>query len=153
MKKDLIIDKAKDLPPLLRYDAHYQENSMLNTSPVFPWYVAGLVFEWILEQGGLDAMTKLNAKKASLLYNYIDNSILYQNDVNPKFRSWVNIPFTLTQDGLEENFLKMASDLGLKNLKGHRSVGGMRASVYNAMPIKAIEELIAFMEGYENDNL
>jgi len=153
VKKDLIIDKAKDLPPLLRYDAHYQEKSMLNTSPVFPWYVAGLVFEWILEQGGLDAMSKLNAKKASLLYNYIDNSILYQNDVNPKFRSWVNIPFTMTQDGLEENFLTMASDLGLKNLKGHRTVGGMRASVYNAMPIKAIDELIAFMESYENDNL
>ena len=98
-------------------------------------------------------MSKLNEKKASLLYNYIDNSILYQNDVNPKFRSWVNIPFTMTQDGLEENFLKTASDVGLKNLKGHRTVGGMRASVYNAMPIKAIEELIAFMEDFENVNL
>ncbi|SVC42057.1 uncharacterized protein METZ01_LOCUS294911, partial [marine metagenome] len=145
VKKNLIINKAKDLPPLMRFYSHYREQSMLNTSPVFSWYVAGLVFEWILEQGGLDAMSKLNENKASLFYNYIDNSTLYQNDVNPKFRSWVNIPFNMTQNDLEEKFIKMSSDAGFKNLKGHRTVGGMRASVYNAMPIKAIEELIAFM--------
>ena len=98
-------------------------------------------------------MSKLNKRKASLLYNYIDNSTLYQNDVNPKFRSWVNIPFTLTKDGLDEKFLNMAANDGLKNLKGHRFVGGMRASVYNAMPIKGIEALIAFMEDFENNNL
>ena len=153
VKKDLVMDKAKNLPPLLRYESHYQEKSMLNTSPVFPWYVAGLVFEWILEQGGLDAMSKLNNKKSSLLYNYIDNSALYHNRVNKKFRSLVNIPFTIKQKDLEEEFLNAASDVGLKNLKGHRTVGGMRASVYNAMPIKAIEELIAFMEDFESDNL
>ena len=153
VKKDLIIDKAKDLPPLMRFESHYNEQSMLNTSPVFSWYVAGLVFEWIIEKGGLDAMSELNATKASLIYNYIDNSILYQNHVNPEYRSWVNIPFTMTQDCLEEKFLKMSSDNGFKNLKGHRTVGGMRASVYNAMPIKAITELTAFMEDFENNNL
>ena len=153
VKKDLIIDKAKDLPPLMRFYSHYREQSMLNTSPVFSWYVAGLVFEWILEQGGLDAMSKLNENKASLFYNYIDNSTLYQNHVNPKFRSWVNIPFNMTQNDLEEKFIKMSSDAGFKNLKGHRTVGGMRASVYNAMPIKAITELIAFMEDFEDNNL
>ena len=98
-------------------------------------------------------MAKLIEKKASLIYNYIDNSTLYQNHVNPKFRSWVNIPFTLTQDGLEEKFLKVSSDAGFKNLRGHRTVGGMRASVYNAMPIEAITKLIAFMEDFENYNL
>ena len=152
VKKDLIIDKAKDLPPLMRFASHHNDRSMLNTSPVFSWYVAGLVFEWILEQGGLDAMSKLNEMKASLFYNYIDSSTLYQNHVNPKFRSWVNIPFTMTQDDLEKKFLKMSSDAGFKNLKGHRTVGGMRASVYNAMPIEAITELIAFMEDFENNN-
>ena len=153
VKKDLIIGKATDLPPLMRFDSHYNDKSMLNTSPVFSWYVAGLVFEWILEQGGLNAMAKLNEKKASLIYSYIDNSTLYQNHVNPKFRSWVNIPFTLTQDGLEEKFLKVSSDAGFKNLRGHRTVGGMRASVYNAMPIEAITKLISFMEDFENYNL
>ncbi|SVC52686.1 uncharacterized protein METZ01_LOCUS305540, partial [marine metagenome] len=131
VKKDLVIDKAKNLPPLLRYESHYQEKSMLNTSPVFPWYVSGLVFEWILEQGGLDAMSKLNNEKSSLLYNYIDNSILYHNNINTEFRSLVNIPFSMTQKDLEDKFLDAASDIGLKNLKGHRTVGGMRASVYN----------------------
>ena len=152
VKKDLIIGKANNLPPLMRFDSHYNDKSMLNTSPVFSWYVAGLVFEWILEQGGLDAMSKLNEKKASLIYNYIDNSTLYQNHVNSKFRSWVNIPFTITQDNLEEKFLKMSSDAGFKNLKGHRTVGGMRASVYNAMPIEAVTKLITFMEDFENNN-
>ncbi len=152
-KKDLIVNKAKDLPPLLRFESHYNEKSLLNTSPVFPWYVSGLVFEWIIEQGGLDEMSKLNQRKASLLYNYIDNSTLYENKVNPKFRSWVNIPFILTQKDLDEKFLNMSSDAGFKNLKGHRTVGGMRASVYNAMPIKAISELIAFMEEFEDGNI
>jgi len=153
VKKDLIIDKAKYLPPLMRFDSHYNEQSMLNTSPVFSWYVAGLVFEWILEQGGLDVMSKLNKNKALLFYNYIDNSTLYQNHVNPKFRSWVNIPFNMTKNDLEEKFIKMSSDAGFKNLRGHRTVGGMRASVYNAMPIKAITELITFMDDFENNNL
>jgi len=152
-KKNLILDKAKDLPPLFRFESHYNENSLLNTSPVFPWYVSGLIFEWIIENGGLDEMSKLNQNKASLLYNYIDNSTLYQNKVNPTFRSWVNIPFTLTKKNLDEKFLTMSSDAGFKNLKGHRTVGGMRASVYNAMPIKAITELIAFMEEFEDGNV
>ena len=153
VKKDLMTNRGKHLPPIMRYESHYQDNSMLNTSPVFSWYVAGLIFEWILEQGGLNKMSKLNNEKASLLYDYIDNSILYQNHVNPKFRSWVNIPFTITQDGMEEKFIETSSNAGFKNLKGHRTVGGMRASVYNAMPIKAITELIAFMETFENQNL
>ena len=153
VKKELINDKAKHLPPLLRYESHSLDNSMLNTSPVFAWYVAGLVFNWIIAQGGLQSMSKLNQEKSSLLYDFIDSSEFYNNPVNPKYRSWVNIPFTLTSNNLDERFLNEASNEGLMNLKGHRTVGGMRASVYNAMPIEGVKKLIAFMENFETNNI
>jgi phosphoserine aminotransferase len=152
VKKELINGKAEHLPPLLRYESHSLDNSMLNTSPVFAWYVAGLVFNWIITQGGLQSMSELNQEKSSLLYDFIDDSQLYKNSVNPKYRSWVNIPFTMTNKNLDEWFLKEASNEGLMNLKGHRTVGGMRASVYNAMPIEGVKKLIAFMENFETTN-
>ena len=153
VKKELINGKAKHLPPLLRYESHSLDNSMLNTSPVFAWYVAGLVFEWIIVQGGLELMAELNQEKSSLLYDFIDNSKLYKNAVDPKYRSWVNIPFTITSNNLDERFLNEAKCEGLMNLKGHRTLGGMRASVYNAMPIEGVKKLIAFMENFETNNI
>ncbi len=152
VKKELINGKAKHLPPLLRYEAHSLDNSMLNTSPVFAWYVAGLVFEWIIAQGGLELMSELNQEKSSLLYDFIDSSQLYKNAVDTKYRSWVNIPFTITSNNLDERFLNEAKCEGLMNLKGHRTVGGMRASVYNAMPIEGVQKLITFMKDFETTN-
>ncbi len=130
------------------YSAHAEEASMLNTSPVFSWYVSGLVFDWIAEQGGVEAMGKLNKKKSTLLYDYIDQSSFYSNPVSKSYRSWMNIPFILARKELEDKFNQSAEDVGLFNLKGHRTVGGMRASVYNAMPIEGIKKLITFMDEF-----
>ena len=152
-KNELIENKAKNLPPILRYESHSKEKSMLNTSPVFAWYVAGLVFKWILEQGGLISMGELNNKKSKLLYEFIDNSIIYSNPVDKKYRSWMNIPFIIKDARLDENFLSEASKEGLHNLKGHRTVGGMRASIYNAMPIEGVKKLIDFMDYFQSRNL
>ena len=150
VKKELIKQKAEHLNPIMRYEDHAKDKSMLNTSPVFAWYTAGLVFDWIEEQGGLEAMAQLNQTKSQLLYEYIDNSDLYQNPVSKKYRSWVNIPFILKDKSLDHIFLSEAEKSGLYNLKGHRTVGGMRASVYNAMPVEGVEMLIAFMKDFEN---
>jgi phosphoserine aminotransferase len=152
VRNDLIKDKGKDLPPLLRYQCHSDAKSMLNTSPVFAWYVAGLVFKWILDKGGVSAMGKANQKKAKLLYEYIDKSNLYSNPVAKKYRSWMNIPFILSDAALDERFLNEANKEGLLNLKGHRTVGGMRASVYNAMPIEGVKKLIDFMDYFQSKN-
>ena len=150
VKKELLINKAEHLNPIMRYESHAKDKSMLNTSPVFAWYVAGLVFDWIEEQGGLEAMARINQKKSQLLYEYIDTSDLYQNPVSKKYRSWVNIPFILKDNTLDHIFLSQAEKSGLYNLKGHRTVGGMRASVYNAMPVEGVEMLITFMKDFEN---
>ena len=150
LKKELLIKKAGHLNPIMRYESHAKDKSMLNTSPVFAWYVAGLVFDWIEEQGGLEAMARINQKKSQLIYEYIDTSDLYQNPVSKKYRSWVNIPFILKDNTLDPIFLSQAEKSGLYNLKGHRSVGGMRASVYNAMPVEGVEMLITFMKDFEN---
>ncbi len=149
-KKDLIENQGTQLPPIMRYEDHSNDNSMLNTSPVFAWYVAGLIFEWIEEQGGLDKMQDSNKLKSQLLYEFIDQSNFYNNPVTPKYRSWINIPFTLSAEDIDDEFLNMAEKSGLHNLKGHRTVGGMRASVYNAMPIEGVEKLISFMKDFEN---
>ena len=150
IKKELIKQKAEHLNPIMRYEDHANDQSMLNTSPVFAWYAAGLVFDWIEEQGGLKAMAQINQTKSQLLYEYIDNSDLYQNPVSKKYRSWVNIPFILKNNDLDDIFLSQAETSGLYNLKGHRTVGGMRASVYNAMPVEGVEMLITFMKDFEN---
>ena len=150
IKKQLMKQKTEHLNPIMRYEDHAKDKSMLNTSPVFSWYAAGLVFDWIEEQGGLEVMAQINQKKSQLLYEYIDNSDLYKNPVSKKYRSLVNIPFILKDNTLDPIFLSEAEKSGLYNLKGHRTVGGMRASVYNAMPVEGVEMLITFMKDFEN---
>jgi phosphoserine aminotransferase len=123
---------------------------MMNTPPTFAWYMAGLVFDWVKRQGGLDAMAKLNRAKSEKLYAAIDNSPFYSNPVAIDYRSWMNIPFTLSRPELDGEFLAEADKAGLTNLKGHRSVGGMRASIYNAVPMAAIDALVDFMQHFES---
>jgi phosphoserine aminotransferase len=122
---------------------------MSNTPPVFAWYVAGLVFQYLKEQGGLEAMAETNREKAERLYSVIDGSDFYSNPVRKDCRSWMNVPFVLADSALDGVFLEQAGEAGLANLKGHRSVGGMRASIYNAMPMKGIEALVGFMQEFE----
>ena len=125
---------------------------MLNTPPTFAWYLAGLVFKWLKEQGGLTAVGEANQRKATLLYDTVDASDFYANPVTEALRSWMNVPFTLAKPELDGEFLKQAEQAGLMNLKGHRSVGGMRASIYNAMPEEGIRALVDFMAGFEKAN-
>ncbi len=125
---------------------------MFNTPPTFAWYVSGLVFEWLKRQGGLAEMAQINRRKSESLYQAIDESDFYNNPVAKPYRSRMNIPFTLAQPELDSAFLVQAQEAGLANLKGHRSVGGMRASIYNAMPEQGVSALIDFMRGFEQRN-
>jgi phosphoserine aminotransferase len=148
--RDDLIDKAGDsVPAMLKYKTHVDNDSMYNTPPTYAWYIAGLVFQWIKRIGGLTAMAEINLRKADKLYSAIDNSAFYQNPVSPGSRSWMNIPFTLANAELDPMFLLQAKEAGLVTLKGHRSVGGMRASIYNAMPEAGVDALIAFMADFE----
>jgi phosphoserine aminotransferase len=122
---------------------------MLNTPATFAWYMAGLVLRWLERQGGLEAMARVNEAKAQLLYGAIDASGFYVNPVQKACRSWMNVPFTLKEPELDESFLAGARAAGLNNLEGHRSVGGMRASLYNAMPLAGVEALVGFMAEFE----
>lgn len=122
---------------------------MYNTPPTFSWYLAGLVFQWLKRNGGLEQMAIVNERKASLLYNAIDASDFYKNPVDPACRSWMNVPFTLADAALDADFLAEAKQAGLVTLKGHRSVGGMRASIYNAMPEQGVKALVDFMADFE----
>lgn len=124
-------------------------DSMLNTPACFSWYVSGLVFKWAKAQGGLEAVGQTNARKATKLYDYIDASDYYRNPVEPGVRSRMNVPFLLADDARNGDFLKQAGAAGLSSLKGHRSVGGMRASIYNAMPESGVDALIEFMREFE----
>jgi phosphoserine aminotransferase len=150
ISKDLLSSCNKDLPNIMNYDKHAQSGSMLNTPPTFAWYMAGKVFKWLKSLGGLKAVKERNYLKASTLYDYIDKSDFYSNPVAKNNRSIMNIPFILKSPDLDGTFLKEAESENLLNLKGHRSVGGMRASIYNAMPQEAIDDLIAFMEAFES---
>ncbi len=152
---DELLKRCPDsLPQILNYSAHAREGSMLNTPPTFAWYLAGKVFKWLLAQGGLDAMAERNRAKAELLYGYIDGSGYYANPVEAgsRSRSWMNVPFTLTDAAQDERFLKESKAAGLLSLKGHRSVGGMRASIYNAMPIEGVQCLVEFMKEFARKN-
>jgi len=135
-------------PAVWDYHAMAQEGSLLNTPATFAWYVAGLVLRWLKAQGGLTAMAAHNRAKAQLLYETIDSSGFYRNPVAVNCRSWMNVPFTLADARLDESFLAGARAAGLANLAGHRSVGGMRASLYNAMPLAGVEALVAFMRDF-----
>jgi phosphoserine aminotransferase len=152
VREDLIGEERPGIPTMFSYETHAKANSMYNTPPTYGWYIAGLVFEWIKKKGGLDAMAEINKRKADKLYAAIDKSKFYNNPVDPKCRSWMNVPFTLIKPELDSKFLEQAKEEGLVTLKGHRIVGGMRASIYNAMPEEGISALIAFMEDFEKNN-
>ena len=140
------------LPAMLDYKVHADADSMSNTPATFPWYMAGLVFEWLLEQGGLSAIEAINRKKADTLYGTIDNSNFYSCPVVAETRSTMNVPFTLADAELDGAFLNGASERGMLNLKGHRSVGGMRASIYNAVTQEAVTALADYMAEFEKAN-
>ncbi|WP_294346553.1 3-phosphoserine/phosphohydroxythreonine transaminase [Prosthecochloris sp.] len=152
IREDLIGNPADGIPTMFNYATHADAGSMYNTPPTYNWYVAGLVFEWIKDQGGLSAMAEINRRKAEKLYTVIDNSAFYANPVAENARSWMNIPFTLADPGMDADFLSGATARGLLTLKGHRSVGGMRASIYNAMPEEGVDTLISYMQEFEQKN-
>ncbi|PZN30468.1 MAG: 3-phosphoserine/phosphohydroxythreonine transaminase [Proteobacteria bacterium] len=149
VREDLLGRARPETPTVLDYAAMAKDGSMLNTPPTFAWYVAGLVFQWLKRQGGLAAMAERNRAKAQLLYEAIDASGFYSNPVDPAHRSWMNVPFTLAKPELDKQFCEEARAAGLVTLEGHRSVGGMRASLYNAMPLEGVQALVAFMKEFE----
>jgi phosphoserine aminotransferase len=149
VRDDLLGQARPGTPSVWDYQALAVQGSMVNTPPTFTWYVAGLVFKWLLGQGGLAAMGGRNRAKATALYAQIDRSGFYKNPVAHNCRSWMNVPFTLAAPELDATFLTAAAAAGLTNLEGHRSVGGMRASLYNAMPLAGVQALIGFMQEFE----
>lgn len=149
VRDDLIGEVLPGTPAMLDYKTHADADSMYNTPPTYAWYLAGLVFQWLKDLGGLDAMADINQRKAGKLYAAIDDSSFYANPVEPGSRSWMNVPFTLANPELDADFLAGAKAAGLLTLKGHRSVGGMRASIYNAMPEAGVDALIDFMAEFE----
>lgn len=147
--REELLDRAwAGTPSVMNYRVAADNGSMLNTPPTFAIYVAGLVFQWIREQGGLAGIEAANVEKARLLYDYIDSSGFYVNDIAPEARSRMNVPFRLCDDALDSAFLAGAGAAGLVQLKGHKSVGGMRASIYNAMPLAGVRALIDYMRGF-----
>jgi phosphoserine aminotransferase len=151
VRRDLIGNAGVGVPSMLDYRVHTDADSMSNTPPTYAWYLSGLVFEWLKAQGGLGAVAEINQRKASKLYGAIDNSNFYRSPVVTENRSQMNVPFTLADPAKDALFLEQASAAGLTNLKGHRSVGGMRASIYNAVPEAAVDALIDFMGEFENE--
>jgi len=152
VRDDLIGHAPKATPCIMNYKTLADNDSMYNTPPSYAWYLAGLVFDWLDALGGVEHIEQVNAKKAQLLYNFIDESEFYQNKIAKEFRSLMNIPFWLVNENLNKSFLTESTNYGLTALKGHRIVGGMRASIYNAMPIEGVEKLIAFMKKFEQEN-
>ncbi len=152
IRDDLIGHAAESTPAMLNYKTHADNGSMYNTPPTYSWYLAGLVFDWVLAKGGLEGIGKINKEKAAKLYAAIDGSDFYANPVETRYRSWMNVPFTLKSADLDAAFLEQAAEKGLATLKGHRSVGGMRASIYNAMPEEGIDTLVAFMKEFAEAN-
>ena len=150
--RDDLIGKAGDnVPAMLNYQTHVDAESMYNTPPTFAWYMAGLVFQWVKAKGGVSAMAEINERKSKKLYEAIDSSGgFYTNPVDKKNRSWMNVPFILKDNALDEAFLSESKAAGLVQLKGHRSVGGMHASIYNAMPEEGVDALIDFMKQFQN---
>jgi phosphoserine aminotransferase len=149
VREDLLGRARPDTPTVFDWKAMAADGSMLNTPATYSWYVAGAVFQWIKRQGGLAAMERLNRAKADKLYAAIDGSGFYRNPVAKECRSWMNVPFTLPSEALDKPFLDGAKAAGLVALAGHRSVGGMRASIYNAMPMAGVEALVEFMKEFQ----
>jgi phosphoserine aminotransferase len=152
VRNDLLEPKREKLPHLLMWKSYAESESMTNTPPTFAWYVADLVIQHLLQRGGLPVMADINQRKSQKLYAAIDASDFYTNPVRKDCRSWMNIPFILADDTLDAVFLEEAAAAGLANLKGHRSVGGMRASIYNAVSEQAVDALIEFMAEFERRN-
>jgi phosphoserine aminotransferase len=148
--EELVVGAQQEVPAILDWQAQAEAGSMLNTPPTTSWYAAGLVFQWLKRQGGVDAMAEVNRSKAERLYGAIDGSELYANPVAVGNRSRMNVPFTLGEAAMEKVFLTEAKQAGLVNLEGHRSVGGLRASIYNAMPPEGVDTLVSFMEEFES---
>jgi len=136
-------------PNLMNWQTHIDNESMFNTPSTYSWYLASLVFDWLKQQGGVKAMAEINQRKAQKLYDFVDNSALYTNEVNPDYRSWMNVTFKFNKADLDTVFLEESKAAGLYNLKGHRVYGGMRASIYNAMPEAGIDALIDFLKTFE----
>jgi len=152
VREDLIGEVIDHTPVMFNYETHAKADSMYNTPPTYAWYLAGLVFDWLKQGGGLEKMAETNKRKADKLYGAIDGSDFYANPVAPECRSWMNVPFTLANPDLDATFLAEAKEAGLVTLKGHRSVGGMRASIYNAMPEEGVDALVSFMADFEKRN-
>ena len=152
VKKDLLGNQLACCPTMLNYAIHAKNDSMYNTPPCFSIYVSMLVFRWLKNLGGVKAIQQINEYKAGLLYDFIDNSSLFSNKVNVKDRSIMNVPFVTGSEELDAKFIKEATQNGLVSLKGHRLVGGMRASIYNAMPVEGVKTLIEFMKKFELEN-
>lgn len=153
IKRDLLGHALDICPSAFNFANVAKANSMFNTPPTYAIYIAGLVFKWILKQGGVAAIEQANIAKADALYDYIDGSDFYYNSVAAQFRSRMNIPFLLKKEGLNSAFLSQAENRNLVQLKGHKSVGGMRASIYNAMPLQGVQELISFMQDFKQHNV
>ncbi len=152
VRNDLLEPQRDNLPHLMMWKSYAESDSMTNTPPTFAWYVADLVFQYLKDMGGLDAMAEINRRKSEKLYGAIDGSDFYSNPVDKNCRSWMNVPFILADSDLDGAFLEQSRAAGLANLKGHRSVGGMRASIYNAVPEAAVDALIEFMAEFERKN-
>ena len=153
IREDLITDDVLEgTPTMLKYKTHADADSLYNTPPAFGIYVCGKVFKWVKAQGGLAAMKERNEKKAAILYDFLDSSKLFKGTVEKKDRSMMNVPFVTGNEELDAKFVKEAKAAGFENLKGHRSVGGMRASIYNAMPMEGVEKLVVFMKKFEAEN-
>ncbi len=152
IREDLIGNAMDITPTMLNYKTHADADSLYNTPPCYAIYIAGLVFKWIKKQGGLEAMKAANEKKAKLLYDFLDSSKLFKGTVVPEDRSLMNVPFVTGDADLDAKFVKESTEAGLVNLKGHRSVGGMRASIYNAMPYEGVVALVDFMKKFEEEN-
>ncbi|MDA8094481.1 MAG: 3-phosphoserine/phosphohydroxythreonine transaminase, partial [Betaproteobacteria bacterium] len=149
VREDLIGETLPGTPTMFDYKVHADNDSMYNTPPTYAIYIAGLVFQWLSRNGGLEQMLKVNAQKAALLYQYLDRSGFYHCPTSKLNRSLMNVPFTLKDSALDGEFLQQAKSRGLVQLKGHRSVGGMRASIYNAMPMEGVQALVDFMGEFE----
>lgn len=152
VREDLLEQASPLTPAVFHWKTQAENQSMINTPPTYSIYIAGLVFEWLLAQGGVEAIEQVNIAKANLLYHYLDQTEFYSNPIQAAYRSRMNIPFTLRDERLNDAFLKAADAHGLLQLKGHRSVGGMRASMYNAMPIEGVQALVEFLQEFEKNN-
>ena len=153
IREDLITDDTiAETPTLLKYKTQADALSLFNTPPCYTIYVCGLVFKWLKNLGGLEAMKARNEKKAKILYDYLDSSKMFKGTVDKEYRSLMNVPFVTEDDELNKKFISEAEAAGFVNLKGHRTVGGMRASIYNAMPVEGVEKLVQFMEDFERKN-